>query len=84
MFLPQRVGGAGKFAVGKENELESSFDSAARIGKEREKKYGATFKISESSRMFVGKAQYQWGWDWGILATRNVQDISAGLFKVLP
>lgn len=66
MFLPLRVNCTGKLREG-ENELRILFLSPLRVGREREAADG-TKGISwngETSRLFVRKAQYHYGWDWG-------------------
>lgn len=69
MFVPERVDVKALLnGVREENELEILFESAARVGREREKEAGkenAFVAIRETSRMYVRKAQFQWGWDWG-------------------
>lgn len=78
MFVPERVEvkellrreGDGEGGREGENRLEILFESAARIAREREEKYeketGKKFiALRESSRQYIRKAQYQWGWDWG-------------------
>lgn len=65
MFVPQRVDVKKHLVTSGENELDIYFDSAARVGKEREEKYGQKWQnIRESSRMYVRKNQSHWGWDW--------------------
>lgn len=65
MFVPQRVDVKKYLASSGKNELELYFESAARVGREREAKSGKVWKnIRESSRMYVRKGQSQWGWDW--------------------
>lgn len=50
-----------------ENELSIIFESALRRGREEADKRGNLVCWNgEPSRLYVRKAQYQWGWDWGI------------------
>jgi beta-mannosidase len=46
-----------------DNTLVVRFESAVRKGKERAEKL--PYKLPEGERVFVRKAQYQFGWDWG-------------------
>lgn len=66
MFLPEVVDVNRCLAgAGEQNTLEILFESAARVALEREKEYEKSFlDIRESSRMYIRKAQFQWGWDW--------------------
>lgn len=58
------------------NVLEIQFKSALIKGRELEKKYGKkSCWNGESSRVYVRKAQYHYGWDWGPVL------ISAGPYK---
>lgn len=67
MFLPHRVDIQDKLRPeGRVNALEITFESAMRKGKEREEKFGKKMSnIRNGSRLYVRKAQYHWGWDWG-------------------
>ncbi|KAI0772566.1 glycoside hydrolase family 2 protein [Irpex lacteus] len=48
------------------NELKIDFESAFRKGREIEKKYQKLgLWNGDSSRLYVRKAQYNYGWDWG-------------------
>ena len=54
------------FLTAGENELIILFESALRVGKEREAKYGKMpVWNGDSSRVYVRKAQYHYSWDWG-------------------
>ena len=65
MFIPQRISVAGLLRAG-ENELRISFESALRRGKQREQEGGVQrLWNGDSSRLYVRKAQYHYGWDWG-------------------
>jgi len=49
-----------------ENELIILFESALRVGREREAEYGKMpCWNGDSSRVYVRKAQYHYSWDWG-------------------
>lgn len=69
MFTPHRVEVRKHLAIGKlggDNELEIYFTSAAKVARERLESSGFYWKnIREESRVWVRKAQYHWGWDWG-------------------
>lgn len=65
MFVPQRVPVKTLLRPG-QNELRILFESALRRGKEREAHYGKLeLWNGDSSRAYVRKAQYHYGWDWG-------------------
>jgi beta-mannosidase len=65
MFLPQRVS-LNSFILPGKNELRILFESALRKGKEREEQYGSRPAWNgDTSRLYVRKAQYHYGWDWG-------------------
>lgn len=65
MFVPHRLNIKGFAQVG-DNELVIHFDSAMRRGKELETLHGKRPNWNgDSSRLFVRKAQYHYGWDWG-------------------
>ncbi|MGL4608985.1 MAG: beta-mannosidase [Trueperaceae bacterium] len=65
MFVPHRVD-IKKLAKVGDNELTILFESALRRGREVEQKHGKRpFWNGDSSRLFVRKAQYHYGWDWG-------------------
>ncbi|RAR50238.1 beta-mannosidase [Flavobacterium lacus] len=55
------------------NHLKISFHSAVQKGKEEAKKLAYT--LPEKERVFVRKAQYQFGWDWG------PRFVTAGIWK---
>lgn len=66
MFTPQRVEVGKNLATEGENKLEIYFTSAARVARERMEKSGLYWQaIREQSRVYLRKAQYHWGWDWG-------------------
>lgn len=65
MFLPQRVR-IEPLLDNDENELLIRFDSAWWRGKQREAQYGKLNAWNtDPSRVYVRKAQYHYGWDWG-------------------
>src|SRR5581483_2333627 len=65
MFVPQRVP-IGQLAQAGANELRILFESALRRGHERAETYG-DLRVwnGDASRVYVRKAQYHYGWDWG-------------------
>jgi len=65
MFIPYRIQVGPQLQVGK-NELLILFESALQHGKEREAVYGKQDVWNgDASRVYVRKAQYHYGWDWG-------------------
>jgi beta-mannosidase len=65
MFVPQRVSARPWLQAG-QNQLHILFESAWRKGKEIEARYGRRpLWNGDWSRLFVLKAQYHYGWDWG-------------------
>ncbi len=72
MFRTWKVSIKNHLKVGK-NNLKIVFKSAVEIGKEEAKKLPYT--LPEKERIFIRKAQYQFGWDW---APRFV---TAGIWK---
>ncbi len=65
MFVPQRVSIKAQAREG-ENRLAIRFESALRRGKALEARYGARAVWNgDPSRVYVRKAQYHYGWDWG-------------------
>jgi len=65
MFVPARIEVGSQLREG-ENELLLVFESALRRGKEREATYGKMAVWNgDASRVYVRKAQYHYGWDWG-------------------
>ncbi len=65
MFIPYRIDVASQLREGT-NELLILFESALRLGKEREAEYGKLAVWNgDASRVYVRKAQYHYGWDWG-------------------
>jgi len=65
MFVPHRID-VGTLLKATANELHILFESAVRRGRELEAKFG---KLSawngDPYRVYVRKAQYHFGWDWG-------------------
>jgi len=65
MFVPWRVDVGASLRPGR-NILAIVFESALRVGKAREAEWGArTVWNGDASRVYVRKAQYHYGWDWG-------------------
>lgn len=66
MFIPHRINIKDKLRVGN-NDLLIHFESALRRGREIEAAHGGPRPCwnGDSSRLFVRKAQYHYGWDWG-------------------
>ncbi|MEZ4726234.1 MAG: hypothetical protein R3E79_03760 [Caldilineaceae bacterium] len=65
MFVPHRLAVKALLYPGR-NELQLLFASALRRGKEREAHYGQLQVWNgDASRVYVRKAQYHYGWDWG-------------------
>lgn len=65
MFVPQRVAIKAHVREG-ENRIAVRFESALRRGKALEARYGVrALWNGDSSRLYVRKAQYHYGWDWG-------------------
>ena len=49
----------------KRNKLELVFTSPINYAKELESRYGSLSAALNSERVFIRKAQYSFGWDWG-------------------
>ncbi len=71
MFIPHEFHVGGKLQAG-ENTLRVTFQSALRVGRERQAAWDAGGNDTLpyhwdnwAERAFVRKAQYQYGWDWG-------------------
>ncbi len=65
MFVPWRVD-AGALLRPKSNLLAIVFESALRVGKAREAEWGVRAAWNgDASRVYLRKAQYHYGWDWG-------------------
>ncbi|WP_236023027.1 glycoside hydrolase family 2 protein [Dictyobacter formicarum] len=65
MFVPQRVSVKSLLRVGS-NDLHIVFESALLRGQQLEAQYGKLpLWNGDSSRLYVRKAQYHYGWDWG-------------------
>ncbi len=54
-----------------ENEIEIVLKSPTFAGKELEEKYGKIFAELTSYRVYLRKAQYSFGWDWGPTLTTS-------------
>ncbi|KAJ1565702.1 hypothetical protein HK096_011578 [Nowakowskiella sp. JEL0078] len=67
MFLRYRIEVLSEhLKVGEQNELVLVFESAWFKAKTIEKEHGARNKWNgDSSRLYIRKAQYHYGWDWG-------------------
>ncbi len=56
-----------------ENEIRVCFRSPSEHAKQLEQEYGVLSHTHESHRLYMRKAQYSFGWDWGpILATSGI------------
>jgi beta-mannosidase len=65
MFVPRRVDVKSKLQPGP-NHLRILFESALRKGREIQATHGKRgLWNGDSSRLYVRKAQYHYGWDWG-------------------
>ncbi len=65
MFISHRVPVSSLLQPGP-NSIQILFESALRRGKEREAQHGELpLWNGDSSRLYVRKAQYHYGWDWG-------------------
>ncbi|MEP7356220.1 MAG: glycoside hydrolase family 2 protein [Anaerolineales bacterium] len=65
MFVPHRLPARQHLRAGR-NELWLLFESAVRRGQALEAQYGRRpLWNGDSSRLYVRKAQYHYGWDWG-------------------
>jgi beta-mannosidase len=65
-FLAHRVNVTQKLRVG-QNELQVSFENSWDRGKQIEAANGGPLPVwnGDSSRLYIRKAQYHYGWDWG-------------------
>lgn len=77
MFIEHRIE-VKKFLRPGKNRIEINFDSPTVRAKMLERKHGALEAALEPQRVYVRKAQYSFGWDWGPrLATSGIwRDIS--------
>ncbi|HEU4324366.1 MAG TPA: glycoside hydrolase family 2 protein [Roseiflexaceae bacterium] len=65
MFVPQRVALKGLLRPGR-NELRILFESAQAVGRQREAERGPRHAWNGNNhRVYLRKAQYHFGWDWG-------------------
>jgi beta-mannosidase len=65
MFVGHRIPVQDILRLG-QNQLRIVFESSVRHGKAREAQYGQRqLWNGDSSRLYVRKAQYHYGWDWG-------------------
>jgi beta-mannosidase len=79
MFLPLELDVSARLKAG-QNELRIDFQSAARVGRERQALYFAREGLPADvarfpERSFVRKAQYMFAWDWG------PRLVSAGIWR---
>lgn len=72
MFRTWKIDVKNQLIIGK-NSLEIHFESASKKGKEEALKLPYT--LPEKERVFVRKAQYHFGWDWG------PRFVTAGIWK---
>ena len=72
MFRKWTISAKSHLKIGN-NHLKVVFHSAVQKGKEEAKKLSYT--LPEKERVFVRKAQYQFGWDWG------PRFVTAGIWK---
>ena len=72
MYITHRLAVKKYLRVGK-NELRIRFHSPTLHAKALEKKHGQLCHTHESHRLYLRKAQYSFGWDWGpILPTSGI------------
>ncbi|MGB2959051.1 MAG: sugar-binding domain-containing protein [Bacteroidota bacterium] len=72
MFVEHRFDIRKHLRAGK-NRIQIQFDSPARHAKELERRHGQVQVSHSSERVYVRKAQYSFGWDWGPrLATSGI------------
>jgi beta-mannosidase len=64
MFVKYRYN-VKKILKAKGNELKVLFKSPTRYAADEEKKYGKLPVALNSTRVYIRKAQYSFGWDWG-------------------
>ncbi len=64
MFKSHRIE-IGKILKAQKNHLKILFNSPMISGQELEEKYGKLPVALNSSRVYLRKAQYSYGWDWG-------------------
>jgi beta-mannosidase len=78
MFVPQRISVASLLHPGS-NALHILFTSAFQRGKELEEHYGGKRAVwnGDASRVYIRKAQYHYGWDWGPTL------LTAGIWKAI-
>lgn len=72
MFRKWNISAKSHLKIGT-NHLKVVFHSAVQKGKEEAEKL--TYTLPEKERVFVRKAQYQFGWDWGS------RFVTAGIWK---
>lgn len=64
MFVTHRIDAKDMLLVG-ENVIEILFDSPTLRARALEEQYGKHLAAFDSRRVYVRKAQYSFGWDWG-------------------
>ena len=64
MFIEYKIS-VGKYLVEGNNELKIFFYSPVKYALEQEAQYGKLPVALNSSRAYIRKAQYSFGWDWG-------------------
>ena len=64
MFIPHRFSLAGLLRVGR-NTIEIRFDSPTLRAEALEREHGRLQVALQPHRVYVRKAQYSFGWDWG-------------------
>jgi beta-mannosidase len=94
MFLEHRLDIKDHLEVG-ENTIEIAFDSPTNRARALEKEYGVLEAAFETCRVYVRKAQYSFGWDWGPrfatsgvwrpirIESRNVARVESAFTKVV-
>ncbi len=70
MFIPYSFDVQNLIRLG-ENEIEIFFKSPTFAGKELEERYGKLSVELATHRVYLRKAQYSFGWDWGPVLTTS-------------
>ena len=74
MFLTYRYD-ISSFLKEGENKVKVIIHSATEYAKQQEKIYGKLHATEDSTRVYIRKAQYSFGWDWG------ARIVSCGIYK---